>query len=161
MKTARWFVTLFLAVSLIFTFCACDEDDKKEKEEEETTADYSVEITKCKLLKDYGDYNRVDVTVVYTNNGSEPASFYGDYNLNIRVYQDGVELNQDWMDWEDSTSKIKMGSSITLVWCFDLRNTTSDLEVEIVTESFGNDGKLITKIVEKQVFKIADCIETQ
>lgn len=153
MKKAKWIVATFLAISLMFTLCACNKDDEK-KDDEEDPVTYSVEIEKCEIQMSVPTKCYCYFNVVYTNLGDESSSFY-DEDLEFRVYYNGVELdtNFDGTGYDEKSKKVKPDASVTIKMIFELeilelRDDCEILEVEI------EKGE---KVVKRQSFNIWEC----
>ena len=115
-----------------------------------TVGNYGCVVKEAKLCKDYAGKDAVLITYEFTNNGSEAISF--DFALDDNVYQDGVGLERAYLeeDTDDFDVSIKPGVTKDVRKAYLLRDTTTDLEIEI-TEwlSFSND-KIVTNVkIEK------------
>lgn len=111
-----------------------------------TVGNYGCVVKEAKLCKDYAGKDAVLITYEFTNNGSEATSF--DVALVDNVFQDGVGLERAYLDedTDDFDVSIKPGVTKDVRKAYLLRDTTTDLEVEI-TEwlSFSND-KIVTNV---------------
>ena len=111
-----------------------------------TVGDYECVVKEAKLCKDYAGKDAVLITYEFTNNGSEAISF--DFALDDNVYQDGVGLERAYLDedTDDFDVSIKPGVTKDVRKAYLLRDTTTDLEIEIAEWlSFSND-KIVTNV---------------
>ena len=111
-----------------------------------TVGNYGCVVKEAKLCKDYAGKDAVLITYKFTNNGSEAISF--DIALDDNVYQDGVGLERAYLDedTDDFDVSIKPGVTKEVRKAYLLRDTTTDLEVEISEWlSFSND-KIVTNV---------------
>lgn len=112
-----------------------------------TLGDYGCVVKSAKLTKDWTGKDAVLLTYEFTNNSSNPISF--DVALNDHVYQDGIGLeiailsddDTDYLDVE-----IKPGVSKEVRKAYVLRDTTTDLEVEIEELISFSDDKIVTTV---------------
>ncbi len=113
-----------------------------------TIGDYKCVVKEAKLCKDWTGKDAILITYEFTNNGSNPISF--DVALNDDVYQDGVGLEVAILDEEETDSfvdvDIKPGITKDVKKAYVLRDTTTDLEVEISELLSFSDDKLTTKV---------------
>lgn len=70
-----------------------------------TLGEYDCIVTGAKISTDYSDRKIVVVSYDFTNNSTEPQSF--DLALTTTAFQDGVELEQTWLDDEDTDLEIE------------------------------------------------------
>lgn len=126
--------------------------DKAEVSAEDKTSlgDYSVEISNCRVVKDYEGKPAIIVTYKYTNNsGDTPTSFFVAFD--DAAYQDGIGLNEAFFlddgveyDSESQSKEIKKGSTIDVEVAYRLNDSETPVEIEI-SELFSFDDKTITK----------------
>ena len=117
---------------------------------------YSVEISECRLSKDFEGKDVVIIKYKFTNVADEnPASFYVAFD--DAAFQNGVGLNEAYIlddsanyNSDNQTKEIKKGASLDVEVAYELNDTTTDVEIE-VKELFSFDEKTITK-----TFKIAE-----
>lgn len=113
----------------------------------DTIGDYGCVVKEAKLCTDYDGKDAVLITYEFTNNSSEAASF--DIALYDTVYQDGIGLETAFLADEETDSfdvQIKPGATKDVKKAYLLRDTTTDLEVEI-SESFSfTDDKLVSTV---------------
>ena len=116
---------------------------------------YSVEILSCRVAIDYEGKPVVIVKYSFENvSDSKAASFV--WNVSDKVYQNGMELENAYLlddsanyDSEKKSVEIQKGTKIEVEVAYVLRDTTSDIEVEV--------GRLISteEAVLKKTFTIA------
>lgn len=99
--------------------------------------EYHVAILGLEMSKDYKDNPAIVVKYMFTNNGTEDASFLTE--ISDEVFQGGVELENgisvDGADASAAMVDVKPGASVEIAMAFVLRDTTSPVDIEI--------GKLI------------------
>ena len=153
-------VALSIVLVLIFALFALGSSEDKSVDQGKDTADdatstanlgeYNVEITSCRLAKDYEGKDVVIVKYIFTNVGDDDAAaFYT--TLDATVYQNGIGLNEAYF-LDDSasyisdnqTKEIKKGASIEVEEAYTLNDATADIEVE-VTEWISFNNTKITK----------------
>ncbi len=109
--------------------------------------DYKCVVKSAKLTKNWEGKDTVLLTYEFTNNSSNPASF--DVALIDRVYQDGIGLETTFLSNDDTDYldvQIKPGVSKDIRKAYILRNTTTDLEVEIEELISFSDDKIVTTV---------------
>lgn len=119
-------------------------------EDKTTLGDYSVEISDCKVVKDFEGKPAVIITYKYTNNSSDtPTSFF--IAFDDAAYQDGVGLNESFFlddgveyDSESKNKEIKKGTTIDVQVAYKLNDSETPVEIEI-SELFSFEEKTITK----------------
>ncbi len=127
---------------------------KKEEAKKDETADskYAVTIDEAKVGTDYSDEPCVFVTYTFTNVSDDDAvSFLG--SVSADVYQGGVECDSAFADTNgggNSMDKVKKGKSIQVTCAYELKDTKTDIEVE-VKELFSWSDDLLAS----RTFKIA------
>ena len=102
--------------------------------------------TKC---KNWEGKDSVKIVYNFTNNASDSMSF--DSALEDKVYQDGIALETTFDSDDDSGNQIwdvaiKPGITKEVAKLYVLRNSTSDLEVEVGEWISFNDTKYTTTI---------------
>lgn len=143
-------VLSILAV-LVFAFFAVassssDSEDTKstqesgsavvENEDVNTLGDYQVEIKSARVTADWEGNPAVVITYGFTNNSSEPESFW--LAFEDAVYQNGVGLEKayflkdgDPYDEANQNKEIKSGVTIDVDVAYVLNDTETDVEVEV------------------------------
>ena len=112
-----------------------------------TVGDYGCVIKFAKLTKNWEGKDTVLLTYEFTNNSSSPASF--DVALIDHVYQDGIGLETTFLSDDDTDLldvEIKPGVSKDVRKAYLLRNTSTDLEVEISELISFSDEKIVTTV---------------
>ncbi len=112
-----------------------------------TVGDYGCVIKSAKLTKNWEGKDTVLLTYEFTNNSSSPASF--DVALIDHVYQDGIGLETTFLSDDDTDLldvEIKPGVSKDVRKAYLLRNTSTDLEVEISELISFSDEKIVTTV---------------
>lgn len=114
-----------------------------------------MEILSCRVAIDYEGKPVVIVKYSFENvSDSKAASFV--WNVSDKVYQNGMELENAYLlddsanyDSEKKSVEIQKGTKIEVEVAYVLRDTTSDIEVEV--------GRLISteEAVLKKTFTIA------
>ena len=110
-------------------------------------------IKDYELVKNYDGKDTIAVSIDFTNNSDEAASF--DVAMMCDAFQDGVELDTtsvytdeesfDCMD-DDTSKQIKPGRTIEIIVTKELENTTSPVDVEV--EEFLGNGDEVVKTFE-------------
>ena len=120
---------------------------QEDKQAEGQIGNYLCTVKEAKLCKDWDGKDAVKITYSFTNNASEAESF--DVALDDNVYQNGVGLETTWLDDEEDDNgidvKIKPGTTKDVVKVYKLRDTKTELEVEI-GEWLSFDTKVTTKV---------------
>lgn len=153
-------ITLLCALFVLFALGSGDDtsttvdqgtDSAQAAADENTSLGaYSVEISDCRIAKDYTGAPVVIVTYKYTNNtNDEPTSFY--IAFDDAAFQNGVGLNKAYVldddadyDEANQSKEIKKGSTIDVEVAYTLNDTETPVEIE-VKELFSFDDKTITK----------------
>jgi hypothetical protein len=122
---------------------SAETDDKPEG----TIGDYVCIVKSAKLCKDYAGKDAVLVTYEFTNNSSDAISF--DVALTDSVYQDGIGLETAILD--DDTDlfvdvDIKPGITKEVKKAYELRDTSTPLEIEVSELISFSDDKLVTTV---------------
>lgn len=175
-------IAMLMVAALTLCFCmmltGCDEDSPVISQEKETTSnetqtatnetvakpeetdanlgDYNVEISGCRLAKDFEGNDIVIVKYNFANvKDDDPASF--SFAIEDNVYQDGVGLNQCYFADEsadyssdNSLKEIKKGASIEVEVAYELNDSTTDIEVEVKELVSFFDDTVITKTFSLQ-----------
>lgn len=162
-------ILLAMLLTLVFALCAMGSGDSSEDTVDQGTGTaqtqegdnaeigaYSVEISDCRLAKDYEGKDVVIIKYKFTNNTNDtPTSFLVAFDDG--VYQSGVGLNEAIIidesvnySSDNQMKEIKKGASIDVEVAYVLNDSVTDVEVE-VKELFSFDDKTITK-----TFKIAE-----
>lgn len=168
-KSKKWLIFVIIAVVIIIIIAAASgsgSDDatstttkqsaaleaEKGSTDENTLGDYKCVVKGAKLTKDYLGKDAVIITYEFTNNSDSPASF--DVALDDNVYQDGIGLetgilggdaDQDLFDVE-----IKTGVTKEVKKVYVLRDTTTDLDIEVSELLSWDDAKITTTVkIEK------------
>jgi hypothetical protein len=97
--------------------------------------DIDIEISGCRVK--YLSYEiKDDILAVYyqfENNSKEPKSF--SLTVDDNAYQDGIELHFSWVlingESKDADASIQPGVAIIVCKGYELRNTTSDVELTV------------------------------
>ena len=101
--------------------------------------DYTVEIKSATITQDYAGNPAVVIAYSWTNHSSETTSPF--FTVATSVFQDGVGLDSAIImddsvyDSSMQTADVRPGTTIEVQEAFELKNTTSPIEVEI-TEAF-------------------------
>lgn len=149
-------LVLLLTVVVMFALAGCggeSEPEEKTPSDSGALGNYEVAIKDYELVKDYDGKDTIAISIEFTNNSDESASF--DVAMMCDAFQDGVELDTtsiytdeeslDCMD-DDTSKQIKPGKTIEIVVTKELDNTTSPVDVEI--EEFLGDGDKVVKTFE-------------
>ena len=96
--------------------------------------DYDVSIVSHRVTKNFDDSPVIIVKYAFTNNSDEAASF--DWTIEDHLYQNGIELTEtiivdDNYNTELSYSEIKPGVTLELEKAYSMRDTTSQITVEL------------------------------
>ncbi len=159
-------ILIILSLLLIISITACgggETVDQGEGNVDETVVDtnnnslgdYEVEIKSCRIAKDYDGNPVAIVKYNFKNNGEEAVSF--DIALSTYAYQNGVELEHSFFldddanfDSDNMSKNIKSGANLDVEVAYELSDTTTDIEVEVM-EWISFSNKKITK-----TFKISE-----
>ena len=105
---------------------------------------HSAEILSCEIIKDSDGDDAIAVHLNWTNGGEESESFFL-ASLDTTMYQDGIELEWAYPDYEleniltlyeNQDLNLRPGTSLEVVCCAKLRNTTSTIEIEVYDTSW-------------------------
>lgn len=97
-----------------------------------TLGDYVCTFKSATKCKDWDNRDSVKIVYSFTNNSSNPSSF--DVALDDNVYQDGIALESTFTSGSDDQIldvEIKPGITKEVTKVYVLRNSTSDLEIEV------------------------------
>lgn len=112
-----------------------------------TLGDYECVVSGAKIADDLSGRKIVVVTYEFTNNSSAAKSF--DAVLTTSAYQDGIGLETSWLDEEDTDLwdvEIKPGVTKEVKKAYVLRDTTTDVEIEVEELFSFNDSKIVTTV---------------
>ena len=127
-------------------------DAKKDEAVEGQIGDYVCTVKKAEICKNWEGKDSVKITYEFTNNASDAQSF--DIALTDNVYQDGVGLESTFISSDDDDwgidVKIKPGVTKEVSKVYVLRDTTTDLEVEIGELISFDDTKVTTTVKLEQ-----------
>ncbi len=165
-KKKKLIIFAIIAVVLIVIIAAAGSDSDSENGENDgatnapvqaeqnntavdTLGDFKCVVKSAKLTKDYEGKDAVLITYEFTNNSQEAASF--DLSLDDYVYQDGVGLEIAYLGVDEEQDfgldvKIKPGVTKEVKKAYILRDTTTDLDVEITEFISFNDDKIVTTV---------------
>lgn len=145
-------LVILLTAVVMFAFAGCGgetEPEEKAPSDNGALGNYEVAIKDYELVKNYDGKDTIAVSIDFTNNSDEAASF--DVAMMCDAFQEGVELDTtsvytdeesfDCMD-DDTSKQIKSGKTIEIVVTKELENTTSPVDVE-VEEFLGNGDKVV------------------
>ena len=111
-----------------------------------TLGDYMCVIEGAEKTKDIMGDDAIVVTYEFTNNSSKATSF--DVALKASVFQSGVELQTAFTDDEmDYLVDVKPGTTIQIKRAYSLRDTVTDLEIEVSERISFSDDKIV-KIIK-------------
>ena len=111
-----------------------------------TVGDYTCVVKGAEVCKDWEDKDAVLITYEFTNNSDSAVSF--DVALDARAYQGGIGLETAILD--DDTDildvDIKPGVTKEVKKAYVLRDTSTEIEIEISELISFSDDKIITKV---------------
>lgn len=110
-----------------------------------TLGDYTCEVVSSEICKDWEGKDAILITYSFTNNSKDAVSF--DVALDASPYQDGIGLETAILDDETDIVDVDIKPGVTkeVKKAYLLRNTTSDIEIEISEFfSFSNDKIVVT-----------------
>ena len=123
-------------------------DGTEEKKADGQIGDYVCVVKSAELCKDYAGKDAVKITYSFTNNAAEAESF--DLALTDNVYQEGVGLEETFIDSDNDDFgldvKIKPGTTKEVTKVYKLRDTVTQLEVEIGELISFDDTKITTTV---------------
>lgn len=123
-----------------------ENSDTNDNTGDATIGSYACVVKGAELGKDWEGKDTVIITFDFTNNSSSPASF--DVALDSKAYQDGIGLETDWSNDETDLLDVEIKPGVTkeVKKAYVLRDTTTDVEIEI-TELFSfSDDKIVTTV---------------
>jgi hypothetical protein len=89
-------------------------------------------------ISKYSNSNILVLNFTYTNNSDTAKNFINDNNVNVNLYQGGIELsspgvmsNGSDFDTSNSFTRLKDGASLNTQLAFKLLNTADPIEAEI------------------------------
>ena len=98
-----------------------------------TVGDYEVYVVTAEVTENWDEEPAILITYSFTNNSDDAAAF--DLSISDGVYQNGVELettfNDDLDFGEDYSVDIQPGVTIELSVLYELRDTTTPVDVEL------------------------------
>jgi len=112
-----------------------------------TIGDYGCVVKSATLCKDWTDKDAVLVTYEFTNNSSDSISF--DVALDAKAFQDGVGLETAILDSDETDYldvEIKPGVTKEVRKAYVLRDTSTDVEIEISELISFSDDKLVSTV---------------
>lgn len=111
-----------------------------------TIGSYACVVKGAELGKDWEGKDTVIITFDFTNNSSSPASF--DVALDSNAYQDGIGLETDWSNDETDLLDVEIKPGVTkeVKKAYVLRDTTTDVEIEIAELFSFSDDKIVTTV---------------
>ncbi len=115
--------------------------------EDNTIGDYGCVVKSAVLCKDWTDQDAVLVTYEFTNNSSDSISF--DIALDAKAFQDGVGLETAILDSDETDYldvEIKPGVTKEVKKAYVLRDTSTDVEIEVSELISFSDDKLVSTV---------------
>lgn len=123
---------------------------ESEEKANDTVGDFKCVVKGAKLCKDWTGKDAVLITYEFTNNSDSAVSF--DVALDARAYQDGVGLETAILD-EDTDYldvDIKPGVTKEVKKAYNLRDTSTEIEIEVSELISFSDDKIVTTVeIEK------------
>lgn len=123
---------------------------ESEEKANDTVGDFKCVVKGAKLCKDLTGKDAVLITYEFTNNSDSAVSF--DVALDARAYQDGVGLETAILD-EDTDYldvDIKPGVTKEVKKAYNLRDTSTEIEIEVSELISFSDDKIVTTVeIEK------------
>lgn len=119
---------------------------ESEEKANDTVGDFKCVVKGAKLCKDLTGKDAVLITYEFTNNSDSAVSF--DVALDARAYQDGVGLETAILD-EDTDYldvDIKPGVTKEVKKAYNLRDTSTEIEIEISELISFSDDKIVTTV---------------
>ena len=119
---------------------------ESEEKANDTVGDYKCVVKGAKLCKDLTGKDAVLITYEFTNNSDSAVSF--DVALDARAYQDGVGLETAILD-EDTDYldvDIKPGVTKKVKKAYNLRDTSTEIEIEVSELISFSDDKIVTTV---------------
>ena len=119
---------------------------ESEEKANDTVGDFKCVVKGAKLCKDLTGKDAVLITYEFTNNSDSAVSF--DVALDARAYQDGVGLETAILD-EDTDYldvDIKPGVTKEVKKAYNLRDTSTEIEIEVSELISFSDDKIVTTL---------------
>lgn len=119
---------------------------ESEEKANDTVGDFKCVVKGAKLCKDWTGKDAVLITYEFTNNSDSAVSF--DVALDARAYQDGVGLETAILD-EDTDYldvDIKPGVTKEVKKAYNLRDTSTEIEIEVSELISFSDDKIVTTV---------------
>ena len=119
---------------------------ESEEKANDTVGDFKCVVKGAKLCKDLTGKDAVLITYEFTNNSDSAVSF--DVALDARAYQDGVGLETAILD-EDTDYldvDIKPGVTKEVKKAYNLRDTSTEIEIEVTELISFSDDKIVTTV---------------
>lgn len=119
---------------------------ESEEKANDTVGDFKCVVKGAKLCKDLTGKDAVLITYEFTNNSDSAVSF--DVALDARAYQDGVGLETAILD-EDTDYldvDIKPGVTKKVKKAYNLRDTSTEIEIEVSELISFSDDKIVTTV---------------
>lgn len=119
---------------------------ESEEKANDTVGDFKCVVKGAKLCKDLTGEDAVLITYEFTNNSDSAVSF--DVALDARAYQDGVGLETAILD-EDTDYldvDIKPGVTKEVKKAYNLRDTSTEIEIEVSELISFSDDKIVTTV---------------
>ena len=119
---------------------------ESEEKANDTIGDFKCVVKGAKLCKDVTGKDAVLITYEFTNNSDSAVSF--DVALDARAYQDGVGLETAILD-EDTDYldvDIKPGVTKEVKKAYNLRDTSTEIEIEVSELISFSDDKIVTTV---------------
>lgn len=119
---------------------------ESEEKANDTVGDFKCVVKGAKLCKDLRGKDAVLITYEFTNNSDSAVSF--DVALDARAYQDGVGLETAILD-EDTDYldvDIKPGVTKEVKKAYNLRDTSTEIEIEVSELISFSDDKIVTTV---------------
>lgn len=153
-------ISLFLTLLLLISFAAFALGSTESSEENQGTGsasvdkgnlgDYDVQINSCRVAMDYEGNPIIIVKYTFKNVADDEAASFS-WSVSDKVFQNGIELEHcysvdDSAGYKDESqsTNIKKGASLELEVAYTLKDTVSDIEVE-VEELLSFDDKSVKK----------------
>lgn len=111
-----------------------------------TIGKYACVVKGAELGNDWEGKDTVIITFDFTNNSSSPASF--DVALDSKAYQDGIGLETDWSNDETDLLDVEIKPGVTkeVKKAYVLRDTSTNVEIEISELFSFSDDKIVTTV---------------
>jgi|GEM_PF-682772 len=128
------------------------QNDITQNDKNNALGEYDVTIVSHRVIKNYDDSPVIIVKYAFTNNSDEAASF--DWTIENHLYQNGIELTDtiivdDDYNAELSYSEIKPGITLELEKAYSMRDTTSQISVEL-SELISFSDDVVTYTIDLQ-----------